>query len=127
MHRSVQLLAVVAIFALLSACGKFNSTSSSTPTSSQAVSTTDSVNLSWAPPATRADGSELPTGELAGYRVYMGTSSTNLAPLVDLSDDSITEYRVSNLPNGSYYFAVTAYDSNGLESGYSQTILIHLG
>jgi hypothetical protein len=42
--------------------------------------------------------------------------------LVDLNDDSLTEYTPDALPSGNYYFAVTAYDSDGNESGYSNVI-----
>jgi hypothetical protein len=56
----------------------------------------------------------------------MGTSSDNLTELVDLNDDTITNYTVNDLSTGNYYFAVSAYDINGLESGYSQVILIQV-
>jgi hypothetical protein len=81
--------------------------------------TTGSVALEWVPPSTRTDGSTLDLSEIAGYRVYMGTTSDNLQQVVDLADNSINDYVVDNLDGGDYYFAVTTYDTEGNESSYS--------
>ena len=64
--------------------------------------------LSWVAPTTRSDGSYLPITDLQGYRIYYGTSANDLSVLVDLNDDSITEFDVNSLPSGNYYFAVSA-------------------
>lgn len=125
MRKLFQLICVTVLLTLLAACGGQGSTSTGSTASQETVSP-DNVNLSWAAPSTRADGSYLPITELAGYRVYMGTSDNNLQPLVDLNDESITNYTVSNLPAGSYYFTVSAYDIEGLESGFSSVVLIQL-
>jgi hypothetical protein len=70
------------------------------------------VELTWDPP-----GGTLPT-ELAGYRVYYGTSSRNYSNTIDVG--SGTDYVVANLDTGStYYFAVTALGTDGSESAYS--------
>jgi major membrane immunogen (membrane-anchored lipoprotein) len=126
MYRFLAIMALVMSVFLLSACGDSDSTSSTTTTASQTIAQTDRISLAWTPPTTRSDGSFLEAGELAGYRIYMGTKSNNLAPLVDLSDDSITQYTVSDLPSGNYYFAISAFDTDGLESSYSQVILVQL-
>jgi hypothetical protein len=50
------------------------------------------------------------------YRVYYGTSPQNLDHYADTNDASTTWY-VPNLVNGQqYYFAVSAFDSQGMES-----------
>jgi hypothetical protein len=49
-----------------------------------------------------------------------------MAPLVDLEGSSNTEYTVTGLPSGSYYFAVSAFDTDGIESGFSQIILVEI-
>jgi hypothetical protein len=70
------------------------------------------VELTWDPP-----GGTLPT-ELAGYRVYYGTSSRDYSNTIDVG--SVTDYVVANLDAGStYYFAVTTLGINGDESAYS--------
>ena len=49
----------------------------------------------------------------------MGTTANNLEQIVDLADCTIQEYVVENLDVGDYYFAVTTYDVDGNESGFS--------
>ena len=56
--------------------------------------------------------------DLAGYKVYTGTSSGAYGPPVDVG--KVTTFDVINLQSGkTYYFAVTAYDKSGNESGNS--------
>jgi hypothetical protein len=55
---------------------------------------------------------------VSGYRVYYGTTPGVYGP--GLSIGNVTTYTVSGLSNGTrYYFAVTAFDASGNESGYS--------
>lgn len=82
----------------------------------------ESVNLSWTAPTTRTDGETLTLSDLEGYRIYYGTESDNLVPLVDLIGSSSTTYSITELSPGIYYFAVTAYDYEGLESGFSEMV-----
>lgn len=78
-----------------------------------------SVGLTWTPPTTNMDGTVLT--DLAGYRVYFGTESRNYYNF--LSIGNITAYRVQNLIFGNEYcFAVTAYDTFGNESDYSNEV-----
>jgi len=61
--------------------------------------------------------------DLDGYKVYYGNSSKQYLGSLDVGDT--TSVDVSNLGEGlTYYFAVTAYDVNGNESGYSQEVSI---
>jgi hypothetical protein len=53
------------------------------------------------------------------YRVYVGTSSRQYTEVYTTTSPSV---RISDLPQGSYYFAVTAVNSAGLESDFSQEI-----
>ncbi|WP_129125867.1 Ig-like domain-containing protein [Geomonas oryzae] len=82
------------------------------------------VNLQW-DPSTDPD--------LAGYRVYYQANSAALpfagrgavegAAPVDVS--SSTTASISGLdPGSSYYFAVTAYNSSGAESAYSNVVQV---
>lgn len=79
--------------------------------------TTGSAELSWTPPTTRADGSALTN--LAGYRVYYGTTRGSYTKRLDLPSPGVTSMLVEGLVAGTYYFVTTAYDANGVESGYS--------
>jgi hypothetical protein len=73
------------------------------------------VTLSWDAPTTNADGT--PLSDLAGYRLYWGTSSRSYSRQVDVG--KVTTYTLSSLTTGKYYFGVTAYDFSGNESDYS--------
>ena len=75
------------------------------------------ATLSWTPPSTRLDGSALTN--LAGYRVYYGTSSGNYSDTITINNVGLTEYVIDNLPSNTYYFVITAVDSSGAESPYS--------
>ena len=55
--------------------------------------------------------------DLAGYRVYVGTSSGNYTFAGPFEITSGTSYSVQNLPMGqTYFFAVSAFDIYGNES-----------
>ena len=121
MKKLTTLLLAIVTSLILTACGGGSSTASSDDRDTN-ISTSSSARLSWVAPATRADSSYLALADLEGYRVYYGTTASSLILLVDLNDNTITEYTPSSLPSGNYYFAVTAYDSDGNESGYSNVI-----
>jgi hypothetical protein len=75
------------------------------------------AGLSWNAPTNNEDGS--PVAGLAGYHVYYGTDPTNFGNTIDVAGSSSTTYTVTGLNSGTYYFAVAAYDANGVESAMS--------
>ena len=94
------------------------STTSSPPlTSSPTLSgssgnTVTTVTLGWDPSTST---------NLAGYKVYVGTSSGAYSSSLDVGN--VTSYAVTNLGVGStYYFAVTAYNASHIESSFSNEI-----
>lgn len=78
-----------------------------------------SATVSWTPPTQRTDGSALTN--LAGYRVFYGKNSSSFTHMVDIKNAGQTSHFVENLDSGTWYFAVSAYDSEGLESAKSAT------
>jgi hypothetical protein len=59
--------------------------------------------------------------DLAGYKIHYGTSSTNLTSSVNAGN--VTNYTVTGLSLGTtYFFAATAYDASGTESGFSNIV-----
>ena len=78
---------------------------------------TGSVTLSWTPPTSNTDGS--PLNDLAGYRVYWGTSPSSLSNSVTVPNAGLATYVVGQLTPAVWHFAVTAYTTTGYESGYS--------
>ena len=78
---------------------------------------TGSATIRWTPPTTNSDNS--PLTNLAGYRIYYGTSSGNLTQVLNLPNPGITSGVVDNLSAGTWYFAVTSYNSSNVESARS--------
>jgi hypothetical protein len=58
--------------------------------------------------------------DLAGYKVYYGTSSGNYPNVINVG--KVTTYTVASLGPGTYFFAVTAYNSSNAESGFSNEV-----
>jgi Putative Ig domain len=79
--------------------------------------TTGSAVLALTPPTQNSDGSTLT--DLAGMRVYYGTSASSLTQVMDLPGAAATTYTLGNLASGTWYFAATAYTSGGQESSPS--------
>ena len=78
---------------------------------------TGSVTLSWTPPTQNTDGS--PLNDLAGYKVYWGTSPSSLTNSATVPNAGLATYVVGQLTPAQWHFAVTAYTRAGYESGYS--------
>jgi hypothetical protein len=75
-----------------------------------------SAMLSWNPPTQNTDGT--PLSNLAGYRVYWGTSQGNYTNSATISA-GLASYVVEQLTPATWYFALTAVNSAGAESAYS--------
>jgi hypothetical protein len=82
---------------------------------------TGSVTLSWTAPTARTDGS--PLTNLAGYKIYYGHMSGIYDYQIDINNPGILTYIIENLVSGDWYFALAAYDSQGLESDRSNEVL----
>ena len=76
-----------------------------------------SATLSWTPPTHNADGS--PLTDLQGHRIYYGTSSSNLDSTLEIPNPTLSSAVVENLSPATWYFAVKAYTSAGVESSFS--------
>jgi chitodextrinase len=78
---------------------------------------TYSVTLSWL---------ASPSAAVAGYRLYSGVTSGLYLHSVDVGN--VTTNTVAGLVRGTgYFFAITAYDTNGLESAFSNEITLTPG
>lgn len=84
--------------------------------------------LSWTAPTTNEDGT--PLTDLAGYNVYAGKVSRGqqevvlltIYPVKEEVNGIATTYTVKGLSDGTWYFSVTAYNSKGTESAYSNEV-----
>ena len=106
---------------LLAACGggdgQATDSTPTGPTSAPAPSPSTgsgSAKLSWAAPKTNADGTTLT--DLAGYRIYYGTTSGSYSKSVTIADPWATTYTVDNLSASTYFFVIRAFDRGGIES-----------
>jgi len=79
-----------------------------------------SATLSWTPPTRNTDGTSL--GNLAGYRISYGTTEQALTQTIQVANVGLSNYVISNLTPGTYYFAVRAYTSGGTESVNSNVV-----
>jgi hypothetical protein len=88
----------------------------------QPAPSTGSATINWTPPTEYTDNS--PLTNLSGYKIYYGTSSGNYTDQLTINNPGLTAYTIDNLPgnNTTYYFVMTAVDSAGRESNYSNVI-----
>jgi hypothetical protein len=84
---------------------------------SGAPATTGSAALAWSAPTENTNGTALT--DLAGYKIYYGSSAESMTQTVQVASPTATAYVVSNLAAGTYYFAVAAYASDGTQSTQS--------
>jgi hypothetical protein len=88
-----------------------------TITVAEANSAGGSADISWTAPTTNTNGSTLT--DLAGYDIYYGTSASSLTQKVQVTNVGLTNYVISGLTRGTWYFAVAAYTTAGAESSLS--------
>jgi hypothetical protein len=81
---------------------------------------TGSVTLSWLPPTTNTNGT--PLTNLAGYKIYYGTSSSSLTQSSQVTNSGISTFVIDNLSPATWYFSVVSYNSENIESPLSQIV-----
>lgn len=70
------------------------------------------ITLAWDPNA---------EPDLAGYKIYLGSASSSYYSVIDVGNN--TTFTVDNLSQGAtYFFSVTAYDTQGNESDFSNEV-----
>ena len=84
---------------------------------------TASATLSWTPPTRNTDGSTYTNP--GGYRIYWGTNQGAYTSSVQIGS-GLTSYVIDQLTPGTWYFAMTAFNLQGVESaltsGVSKTV-----
>jgi Putative Ig domain len=84
----------------------------------------ESVTLSWTLPTSNADGS--PAMDLSGYHIYYGTSEQSMNKVVTVSGATETKQVVNGLAAGTWYFAVTSFNTLKVESKLSVIVPVTL-
>lgn len=69
---------------------------------------------------TNTDGSALTN--LTGYRIVYGKSVSALTQTVQISTVGVTSYMIENLAQGTWYFAMKAYNAAGAESAQTNPV-----
>ena len=85
------------------------------PTTTPASSS--NLTFGWQAPTENSNGT--PITNLAGYKIHYGTASQQYTQVAEVSNPSLSRYVIDSLPSGTYYFAITAYNSQGIESALS--------
>ncbi len=83
------------------------------------VAVNGDVTLEWRRPTQNEDGS--PLTDLAGYRIYYGDRSGRYADSIGLMTPDALSHAVV-LPSGDYFLAMTAVDTEGNESAFSNEV-----
>jgi Putative Ig domain len=89
-------------------------------TATSTAPATGTAKLSWKPPSENTNGSKLT--DLAGVRIYYGTSESELSHSVEVTGTSTTTYTVSGLTAGTWYFGAEAYTTAGTTSKLSSIV-----
>jgi len=91
------------------------------PTPVAPTPTNGVATLNWLPPIENIDGSTL--DDLAGYKIYYGASPDSFANVISISNPGLSSFVIDNLTtNTTYYFTITALNSRGIESRFSNIV-----
>jgi hypothetical protein len=76
-----------------------------------------SASLQWVAPTDNTNGS--PLTNLAGFRIYYGTSASTMTQTAQIANPTINTYLLSNLTPATWFFEVVAYTTANVESSAS--------
>jgi len=110
----MRLTLALALALVITGCTEVTPSPNSSAAGQSGVGT---ATLSWSPVTQNTDGTLLTN--LAGYTVHYGASPGALSTTVVLADPNQTIYVVSPLTAGTWYFAVSAYTTDGTQGELS--------
>ena len=87
-----------------------------------ASTSTSVVTLAWTPPTENVDGSALV--DLSGYKIHVGDQPQSYSETISVSNPGLTRFVIDALPPGTHYVAMTAYNTSGAESDYSEEVKV---
>jgi hypothetical protein len=94
------------------------------PGSSSNTAILTDITLSWIAPSEREDNKPISLSEIAGYRIYYGTTENDYPNSVEIDDGNAESYTFRGLSTGIYFFVLTTLDTEGRESQYSDAVQI---
>lgn len=98
----------------------FNITVTGPGSTGGTTTTTGSATVTWSAPTQNTNGSAVTN--LSGYTINYGKTSSSMTSTVNVTNASLTRYVVEGLSAGTYYFAVSAYNSSGAKSALSGVV-----
>jgi len=75
------------------------------------------VTVNWSTPTQNTNGT--PLLNLAGFRIYYGTSANTLSQSAQIANPGVTSYVLTNLAPGTWYIGLADYTASGVESSLS--------
>lgn len=113
-------LLIACFFTFFSGCGGGGSGSGSDP---PVDPTPRSVTIAWDAPTMNEDGT--PITDLAGYTVYYGALSGEYTDSIDVIPPDTTA-TIGDLSPGTWYVAISAFDTAGYESDLSVELVVQV-
>jgi ABC-type oligopeptide transport system substrate-binding subunit len=118
--------ALVLAVSVLGGCHQDPAGVSTVPVGTSATNKgTGAATLSWQAPTTNTDGAALT--DLSGYRIYYGMNPDDLTQTVQLTGVGLQTYVIDDLGTGTWYFAIQAVTSTGVESALSAIVSKTIG
>ena len=107
------------------------------PTTSTQTTVPGGMTLMWAAPEKYTDATTINRGDLKEYRVYSSLTPSHYGSYVKVTpyetgDNPTTSIQLNtliaqlSLSTGTYYFVVTAVDTSGSESDYSNQVMKYI-
>ena len=122
LFKNINILIIIFCLLILSGCGGTLGTADSGDVSgydsgdNSEVNPVDFVKLSWMSPMSKADGSALTN--LGGYRIYY-RKTDDITQVYSMDVGNVTSATIDNLSQGTWCFAISAYNEANIESDLS--------
>lgn len=78
------------------------------------------ATVSWTAPAADING----MSNVAGYRIHYGSAAGSLNHVINVDNAAAASFTVGDLAPGVWYFAVTDYDADKIESALSGVVQV---
>ena len=83
------------------------------------------LSLSWTAPSEREDNTPISMSEIAGYRIYYGTTPGDYQYEIEIND-AYNDVADISLLQGTYYAVITTVDVDGRESVFSEEVILNV-
>ena len=77
--------------------------------------------VTWETPTTYENGDQLPFNNIGGYALFWSDQPDGEGVRINI-DKHLTQYTLTNVPEGDNYFAMLTYDQNGTDGNLSDVV-----